>query len=95
MTGVQNTSKSLINPVGGSSQQELQFGADFVQSLNRIKNEYVEKMANRKYMEIPNAVPPFLALNDMMVNAITKQKNTNLRILFQIARDGLDGAPRE
>jgi hypothetical protein len=92
MTGVQNTNKSLINPVSTSSQQELQFGADLVTALNRIETDYIEKMANRKYLTIPDSVPAFLSLNDTVLAAISKQKNTNLKLLFQIARDGLDGA---
>jgi len=92
MTGVQNTSKSLINPVSTSSQQELQFGFELTNTLQKIETNYVEKMALRKYLEIPTSVPAFLSLNDIMLNAISKQKNTNLRLLFQIARDGMDGA---
>jgi hypothetical protein len=92
MTGAQNTSKSMINPVSTSSQQELQFGADITNALNIIETNYVEKMSSRKYLEIPESVPAFLTLNDTMLNAISKQKNTNLRLLFQIARDGMDGA---
>jgi hypothetical protein len=92
MTGVQNTSKSLINPVSTSSQQELQFGSELLNTLQKIETFYVGKMALRKYLEIPTSVPSFLSLNDTMLNAISKQKNTNLRLLFQIARDGMDGA---
>ena len=92
MTGAQNTSKSLINPVSTSSQQELQFGSDLLNTLQKIETFYVGKMALRKYLEIPSSVPAFLSLNDTMLNAISKQKNTNLRLLFQIARDGMDGA---
>lgn len=92
MTGAQNTNKSLINPVSTSSQQELQFGTELLNTLQKIETFYVEKMALRKYLEIPSSVPSFLSLNDTMLNAIAKQKNTNLRLLFQIARDGMDGA---
>jgi hypothetical protein len=92
MTGVQNTSKSLINPVSTSSQQELQFGSELLNTLQQIQTLYVGKMALRKYLEIPTSVPSFLSLNDAMLNSISKQKNTNLRLLFQIARDGMDGA---
>jgi hypothetical protein len=92
MTGAQNTSKSLINPVSTSSQQELQFGTELTNALSRIETDYVEKMAKRKYLTIPDSVPAFLSLNDIMLNAIAKQKNTNLKLLFQIARDGMDGA---
>ena len=92
MTGVQNTSKSLINPVSTNSQQELQFGTELTNTLKRIETDYVNKMAKRKFLTIPDSVPAFLALNDVMLNAISNQKNTNLRLLFQIARDGMDGA---
>lgn len=92
MTGSQNTSKSVINPVSTSSQQELQFSAPIIQALNVIESNYVEKMAKRKYLEIPDSMLDYLTLNDTMLAAIAKQKNTNLRLLFQIATDGLVGA---
>lgn len=92
MTGAQNTSKSLINPVSTSSQQELQFGFELTNALKKIETLYVGKMALRKHLEIPTSVPAFLSLNDTMLDAISKQKNTNLRLLFQIARDGMDGS---
>ena len=92
MTGSQNTSKSLINPVSTSSQQELQFGPELTNTLKRIETDYVNKMARRTFLTIPDSVPAFLSLNDAMLTAISNQKNTNLRLLFQIARDGMDGA---
>jgi len=92
MTGAQNTSKSLVNPVSTSSQQELQFGADLTSALNIIENQYVSKMALKKYLEIPELMTQYLRLNDTMVSSIGKQRNTNLRLLFQIANDGLLGA---
>lgn len=92
ITSSQNTSKSMINPVSNSSQQELQFGAELTTTLNRIETDYVYKMSNRNFLTIPDTVPAFLALNDIMLNSIAKQKNTNLRLLLQIARDGMDGA---
>lgn len=92
MTGVQNTSKSMVNPVSTSSQQELQFGADLTLALNKIENQYVSKMAAKKYLEIPELFTQYLALNDTMMTSIGKQRNTNLRLLFQIAKDGLLGS---
>ena len=92
MTGSQTTSKSLINPVSTSSQQDLQFSTDITMALNKIDIDYVAKMASRKYLNIPNSVQSFLALNDTILSAIAKQKNTNLKLLFKIARDGMDGA---
>ena len=92
MTGAQNTSKSMVNPVSTSSQQELQFGADLTSALNIIQNQYVSKEAAKKYLEIPELMTQYLRLNDTMVSSIGKQRNTNLRLLFQIANDGLLGA---
>jgi len=92
MTSSQTTSKSIINPVSTSSQQELQFSAPIIQALNVIESNYVEKMAKRKYLEIPDSMLDYISLNDTMLAAISKQKNTNLRLLFQIATDGLVGA---
>ncbi len=92
MTGAQNTNKSLINPVSTSSQQELSFGTDFVKVLTTIQNDYVHKMSSKKYLEIPQTVSKYLSLNDAMLEAINKQRNSNLKLLFQITRDGLDGS---
>ena len=92
MTSSKNTSKSVINPVSTSSQQELQFSAPIMFALNAIESDYVEKMAKRKYLEIPDSVLDYLTLNDTMLAYIAKQKNTNLRLLFQIATDGMAGA---
>jgi len=92
MTGAQNTSKSMVNPVSTSSQQELQFGADLTGALNTIQNQYVSKEAAKKYLEIPELMSQYLSLNDTMTASIAKQRNTNLRLLFKIANDGLLGA---
>ena len=92
MTGAQNTSKSMINPVSVSSQQELQFSVSFLRALNKIENEYVRKEAMKKYLEIPDSMSQYLELNDTMSIAIGKQRNSNLRLLFQIAVDGLLGS---
>ena len=92
MTSSKNTSKSVINPVSTSSQQELQFSAPIMFALNAIESDYVEKMAKRKYLEIPDSMLDYLTLNDTMLAYIAKQKNTNLRLLFQIATDGMAGA---
>lgn len=92
MTSAQNTSKSMVNPVSTSSQQELQFGADLTSALNIIENQYVSKEAAKKYLEIPELMSQYLRLNDTMTSSIAKQRNTNLRLLFKIANDGLLGA---
>lgn len=92
LSGRVSTYKSIINPIGEGSMQPLQFNPGLLRVLTRIENNYVEKMAKRKYLEIPDSLPDYLFLNDSMLNAIGKEKNTNLKLLFQTVRDGLDGA---
>lgn len=92
LTNVRGVSKSMINPVSTYSQQDMQFSADITKSLNQIESLYVDKMASRKYLDIPTSIPNFLTLNETMLNAISKQKNTSLQLLLKIARDGMDGA---
>jgi len=70
----------------------LQFNPGLLKVLSRIENNYVEKMAQRKHLEIPDSLPDYLFLNDSMLNAIGKERNTNLKLLFQTVRDGLEGA---
>ena len=92
LSGRVSTYKSIINPVGEGSMLPLQFNPGLLKVLQRIENNYVEKMAQRKYLEIPDSLPDYLFLNDSMLNAIGKEKNSNLKLLFQTVRDGLDGA---
>jgi hypothetical protein len=92
LTGAQNTSKSMVNPVSTSSQQELQFGVDLTGALNTIQNQYVKKEALKQYLEIPELMSQYLTLNDIMTSSIAKQRNSNLKLLFNIANDGLLGA---
>lgn len=92
LSGRVSTYKSIINPVGEGSMMPLQFNPGFLKILQRIDNNYVEKMADRKYLEIPDSLPDYLFLNDSMLKSIDKERNTNLKLLFEIARDGLDGA---
>jgi len=92
LTNVRGVSKSLINPVSTYSQQDMQFGIDIANTLSQLESDYVEKMASRKYLDIPTSMPKFLSMNEAMLNAISKQKNTGLQLLLKIARDGMDGA---
>lgn len=92
LSGRTTSYKSIINPVGEGSMMPLQFNPGLLKILYRIENNYVEKMAQRKYLEIPDSLPDYLFLNDSMLKAISQERNTNLKLLFQTVRDGLDGA---
>lgn len=92
MTGGSTIAKSLINPVSTNSVQELQFGPALVNAFNTIETNYVGLMADRKYLDIPESVPAYMTLYDTIATAMSNQKNTNLKLLMQIARDGMSGA---
>lgn len=92
LTGGKAMTKMLINPVATNSAQEVQFSAAFVDTLTKIENNYVVKMANREYTSIPNDMFGYLTLSDTMLTSIGTQKNSNLKLLLQIALDGLTGA---
>ena len=92
LSGRSSTYKSIINPVGEGSMMPLQFNPGLLKILYRIENNYVEKMADRKYLEIPDSMPDYLFLNDSMLKSIDKERNTNLKLLFQTVRDGLEGS---
>jgi hypothetical protein len=92
MTGAATVGKSLINPVSTNSVQELQFGPAIVNAFNVIQTNYVGLMSNRKYLDINDSVSAYLALFDTMTTALSTQKNTNLKLLMQIATDGMTGA---
>ncbi len=92
MTGATTVGKSLINPVSTNSVQELQFGPAIVNAFNTIQTNYVGLMSNRKYLDINDSVSAYLALFDTMTTALSTQKNTNLKLLMQIATDGMTGA---
>lgn len=92
LTGGKAIQKMLINPVATNSVQEVQFSMGLIETLTKIENNYVVKMANRQYTSIPNDMFGYLTLSDAMLTSIDAQKNSNLKLLFQIALDGLTGA---
>jgi hypothetical protein len=92
LTGGKAISKMLIDPVATNSRQDMQLSGLMVETLTKIENNYVVKMANREYTSIPNDMFGYLTLSDTMLTSIAGQKNSNLKLLLQIALDGLTGA---
>lgn len=94
------STKTVINPfknnngMGGNCDctNNFQLSDSLLQTLNTIENSYVYKMAHRQYTTIPNDMFGYLTLNDTMLNTVESEKNNNLKLLFQIALDGLTGA---
>ena len=74
------------------SDQTLQFDQALLNSLNQVELDYVEKMALRQYQSISQDMNIYLSLENQIFLNMVKTKNTNLKLLLQIARDGLTGA---
>ncbi len=92
LTGGKAMQKMLIDPVATNSRQDVQLSSLMVDTLTKIENNYVVKMANREYTSIPNDMFGYLTLSDTMLTSIAGQKNSNMKLLMQIALDGLTGA---
>jgi hypothetical protein len=93
ITNNKNTRRTIINPVETSSQ-DLQFDKDFINYLNKIENDYVKKMAERKYLEISQDMDKYLTLDYQVRLNLANVKNSNIKLLLEIARDGLTGSLR-
>ena len=84
--------RNIINPVETTSSQDLQFDQDMIDSLTKIELDYVKKMAERKYLEISQDMNTYLTLDYQMGVNLAKIKNSNMKLLLEIARDGLTGS---
>lgn len=99
-----NIQRTVINPIeahccykkpqsgGGGGGPNIDFDPELLGILNTVEFDYVKKMAERKYMEIPQDMDTYLNLYYKLNLLISTTQNVNLKILFEIARDGLTGA---
>lgn len=96
-----NIQRTVINPIeanccykkpqnGGGPN--IDFNPELLGILNAVEFDYVKKMAERKYMEIPQDMDTYLNLYYKLNLIISTTQNANLKLLFEIARDGLTGA---
>jgi len=92
ITNNKNVLKTVINPVETVSAQDLQFDQDLIRTLNKIELDYVKKMAERKYLDISQDMDTYLTLDYQVGLNLATVKNSNLKLLLEIARDGLTGA---
>ena len=94
ITNNKNILRNIINPVETVSAQELQFDQDLIRTLNKIELDYVKKMAERKYLDISQDMDRYLTLDYQVGLNLATIKNSNIKLLLEIARDGLTGALR-
>ena len=97
ITNNTNTARTVIDPIekdytyfpGGLSTS---FDNELFGVLTRVEFEYVKKMADRKYLEISQDMDTYLMLLYKIILSISKTKDDKLKLLLEIARDGLTGA---
>jgi hypothetical protein len=92
ITNNKNVLRTVINPVETVSAQDLQFDQDLIRTLNKIELDYVKKMAERKYLDISQDMDTYLTLDYQVGLNLATVKNSNIKLLLEIARDGLTGA---
>jgi hypothetical protein len=85
--------RTVVNPVDcGPCDNEFNFDPELLRTLYTIDDSYVDNMAKRKYLNIPNNMDTFLALDNIMSLNIATVKNSNVKLLLDIAQDGLIGS---
>ena len=88
--------KSVINPVeetvASASVQDFKFDPELLRTLQTIDESYVDNLAQRKYLNIPNDMDSYLALDYIMSLNIASTKNANVKMLLDIAQEGLVGS---
>ena len=84
-----NIQRTVINPIEsnccykktqGGGGQTLVFDPELLGILNTVEFDYVKKMAERKYMEIPQDMDTYLNLYYKLNLLISTTQNVNLKI---------------
>ena len=92
ITNNKNVLRTVINPIETASAQDLQFDRDLIRTLKKIELDYVKNMAERKYLQISQDIDKYLTLDYQVGLNLATAKNSNVKLLLEIARDGLTGA---
>jgi len=92
ITNNKNVLRTVINPIETASAQDVQFDRDLIRTLKKIELDYVKNMAERKYLQISQDMDKYLTLDYQVGLNLATAKNSNVKLLLEIARDGLTGA---
>ena len=89
-----NMTRTVMNPVGipNSGVGGLIFTSETQQAIKAIQEYYTWNLANKTYTLIPTDYDKFLHLYHIIHSTIGKISNKNLKLLFQITEEGLQGA---
>jgi hypothetical protein len=91
-----NIARTVIDPIEKTYTENINLSILFdnalLSVLTKIEFDYVKKMAERKYLNISQDMDIYLALLYKIELSIAKTKDDNIKLLLEIARDGLTGA---
>lgn len=86
--------KSIINPMNESKpfcDNEYKFTIEEYEKLHHYEDTYVNYLLNREYQRLPSDLAKYVEVIELLKNLEIKTKNSNIRLLLKITRDGLIG----
>jgi hypothetical protein len=92
-----NVPRTMLYPLGKETNdmaqfQSLSFSDEVARAIRRIQQEYTHHLANQEYSDIPTDYAKYLQLYTIVDR--TWVTDANLKLLFQITKDGLKGSLR-
>lgn len=96
ITNNTNVIRTIIDPIEKDYTifvtGNLSLDTELLQVLTKVEIDYIKKMADRKYFEISQNMEIYLALLYKIETSIAKATDDKLKLLLEIARDGLIGS---
>lgn len=96
ITNNTNVIRTIIDPIEKDYTMfvtgNLSLDTELLQVLTKVEIDYIKKMADRKYFEISQNMEIYLALLYKIETSIAKATDDKLKLLLEIARDGLIGS---
>lgn len=96
ITNNTNVIRTIIDPIEKDYTifvtGNLSLDTELLQVLTKVEIDYIKKMADRKYFEISQDMEIYLALLYKIETSIAKATDDKLKLLLEIARDGLIGS---
>jgi hypothetical protein len=77
---------------GGGTIGTIPINSNTITALDIIQQNYVQKMSDKNYLGISNSMEEYLLLYNIVSTEMTKQTNTNLLKLLQLANNALTGS---
>ena len=88
-------SKSMINPIQDINipfyENECKFTIEEYETLDHYKETYMNYLMNQQYEKLPTDLEKYIDIMNLLTNLEIKTKNSNIKLLLKITRDGLIG----